>query len=176
MGEARAKMIARVQAVQLAHMHERDPMVIWSNLVMTHKVRGLAMELAKGRQLMTSKKGEAESITSWTSQVKELVSELKEVSTSVPEKIIIVVLTMGLGNEYDTLIGLIDTTLTQQVSLEHVITQMLNEEAWLMGRAMSYGDQALAAMKTMHNVHVCKCWRCGKKGHLQTQCALPNDT
>src|ERR1700731_3415072 len=113
---------------------------------------------------MTSKKGEAESITSWTSWVKGLVFELKEVSTSVPEKIIIVVLTMGLGNKYNTLIGLIDTTPTQQVSLEHVVTWMLNEEAWLMGRATSYGDQALAVMKMMHNIH--KCWQCGKKGHL----------
>ena len=156
MGEARAKMIVRVEAAQLVHMHEQDPIFIWSDLVMMHKVRGLAMELTKWQQLMTSKKGEAESITSWTSWVKGLVFELKEVSTSVPKKIIIVVLTMGLGNEYDTLIGLIDATLTQQVSLEHVITQMLNEEAQLMGRATSYGDQALAAMKTMCNVH--KCW------------------
>src|ERR1700731_4284746 len=102
MGEARAKMIVRVEAAQLVHMHEQDPIFIWSDLVMMHKVRGLAMELTKWQQLMTSKKGEAESITSWTSQIKGLVFELKEVGTSVPEKITIVVLTMGLGNEYDT--------------------------------------------------------------------------
>ena len=64
MGKARAKMIVRVQAAQLVHMHEWDLMVIWSDFVMMHKARGLAMELAKWQQLTTLKKGEAESITS----------------------------------------------------------------------------------------------------------------
>ena len=36
MSEARARMIMRVKTLQLVHMHEWDPMVIWEKLAVTH--------------------------------------------------------------------------------------------------------------------------------------------
>jgi hypothetical protein len=43
MSEVRARMITRVETLQLVHMGEQDPMVIWAKLVVTHWVPGLAM-------------------------------------------------------------------------------------------------------------------------------------
>ena len=42
MSEARARMITRVEMLQLVHMHEWDPMVIWQKLTVTHQVQGLS--------------------------------------------------------------------------------------------------------------------------------------
>ena len=42
MSEARVRMIMRVETSQLVHMRERDPMVIWEKLAVTHRARGLA--------------------------------------------------------------------------------------------------------------------------------------
>jgi hypothetical protein len=38
MGEARARMIMRVETLQLVHMHKRDPMVIWAKLAVVNGV------------------------------------------------------------------------------------------------------------------------------------------
>ena len=38
MSKVRVRMIIRVETLQLVHMHEQDPMVIWEKLAMTHQV------------------------------------------------------------------------------------------------------------------------------------------
>ena len=38
MNKVRVRMIMRVEMLQLVHMHEQDPMVIWQKLMVTHQV------------------------------------------------------------------------------------------------------------------------------------------
>ncbi|KAG2159305.1 uncharacterized protein EDB93DRAFT_1040086, partial [Suillus bovinus] len=44
--EARAEIILHVECDQLAHMHDRDPKVIWETLAQVHCARGLGTRMA----------------------------------------------------------------------------------------------------------------------------------
>jgi gag-polypeptide of LTR copia-type len=173
MGEARAKMISRVETSQLVHMRERDPMVIWANIAMTHRARGLATRMAKRRNFLTAMKAEGESITAWSNRVKAMAFDLEDVGGTVTDKDLIVILTMGLGTSYDHFVASIDATSAHELTVDNVITHMLNEEARHGGRTTANGGAALSAMSTAAQNHDRKprrCWRCGKDDHIHPQC------
>src|ERR1700731_1815621 len=176
MGEARARMIAQVETSQLVHMHKRDPMAIWSSLAMTHRARGLATCLAKWQRFLMAAKEPEESITAWTSRVKSMAFDLEDLGGSVTSEDLIVVLTMGLGTEYDYFVASIDATVGKELNVEHVVTHMLNEEAChAIGGAMP-ANTALAATVTPRNPpKTRKCWWCGGTDHLRSECNVLDD-
>jgi hypothetical protein len=145
MGEARARMIMRVETSQLVHMREWDPMVIWAKLAVTHQARGLATRLAKCRKFLTAAKGNEESITSWASHVKGMAFDLEDIRGMVTDKDIIIVLTMGLNKEYDHFVASIDVTPTQELTVDYVVTRMLNEETRYADKGSTYANEVLVA-------------------------------
>jgi len=183
MSEARARMITRVETSQLVHMRERDPMVIWAKIAVTHRARGLATRLAKRRRFLTAAKVNDESITAWTSRVKGMAFDLEDIGGTVTDEDLIVVLTMGLGTEYDHFVASIDATPTQELTVDYVVTRMLNEEARYGDKGSSYANQALIAnvAKTKPRTGYerkgggRKCWRCGEADHIRSECNVPSD-
>jgi hypothetical protein len=145
MGEVRARMITRVEMSQLVHMRERDPMVIWAKLTVTHQARGLVMRLAKRRKFLTAAKGNEVSITSWASRVKGMAFNLEDIGGTVTDEDIIIVLTMGLNKEYDHFVASIDAMLTQEIIVDYVVTRMLNEETRYADKGSTYANEALMA-------------------------------
>ena len=128
MSEATVRMITRVKTLQLVHMCEQDPMVIWEKLTVTHRVQGLAMQLAKRHKFLMVAKVNDKLITAWTSCVKGMAFDLEDIGGTVMDEDVIVALTMGLGTEYNHFVALIDAMLTQQLMVDYVVTRMLNEE------------------------------------------------
>ena len=117
MAEAWAALIQRVEDSQLMHMCSRNPVVIWEDLACIHCSRGLAMCLALRRKFLMSVKGERESMVAWIGQVKGLVYKLEVVSLED----MILALTMGLNNLYDSFIIFLDSTPINKLTLKHVM-------------------------------------------------------
>jgi hypothetical protein len=183
MGEARARMITRVETSQLVHMREQDPMVIWAKLAVTHQVRGLATRLAKCCKFLTVAKGNEESITSWASRVKGMAFDLEDIGGMVTDEDIMIVLTMGLNKEYDHFVASIDATPTQELTVDYVVTRMLNEETQYADKGSTYANEALVAnvvntkSQTDYNKKYGgrKCWQCDKASHVRSECNVPSD-
>ena len=183
MSEARASMIKRVEMSQLVHMHEQDPMIIWDKLMATHWARGLAMQLAKHCKFLMVAKMADELITAWTSHVKGMAFDLEDIGGTATEEDVVVVLTMGLGKEYDHFVASIDAMATQEFTVDYIVTRMLNEETWHVEKVSSYANEVLVAsiakakpwVETDRRAGVRKCWRCGEVGHIWPECNVPGD-
>ncbi|KIM71356.1 hypothetical protein PILCRDRAFT_17145 [Piloderma croceum F 1598] len=91
---------------------------------------------------------------------------------------------MGLNKSYDSFIISLDTTPPEQLTLEHVISCMLNEEVHrdnvqIQGVAVKAREKSeVRVKKEEENVVMVAtqrdgpttCWRCGKTGHLKEFC------
>ncbi|KAH8102360.1 gag-polypeptide of LTR copia-type-domain-containing protein [Phellopilus nigrolimitatus] len=180
MAEARAAMIERAEKSQLAHMRDKDPLIIWETLAKVHRARGLATRLALRRKLLSSSKG-SESMQAWIGKVKGVVWDLEEIGVKVDNEDVILALTMGLDDSYDSFVISLDSTPTDDLDLEFVINRLLNEEArrngkevtaksentaWPDNRAMTAKDGGMAGSGGAQT----GCWRCGKQGHIRAFC------
>jgi hypothetical protein len=75
------------------------------------------------------KKASSESMQTWIGRVKGLAFRLEEAQIDVSRQDIILVLTMGLLVSYDVVIINFDAMATELLTLDHVVAQLLNEEA-----------------------------------------------
>ena len=145
MSEARASMIKRAETLQLVHMHKRDPMIIWDKLMATHQVCRLAMWLAKCHKFLTAANMADESIMAWASHVKGMALNLEDIGGTVINEDIIVVLTMGLGKEYDNFVASINVMAMQEFTMDYVVTRMLSEEVQHGENLSLYANEVLVA-------------------------------
>ena len=180
--EAYAEMVLRVEDSQLVHMRSKDPEVIWDTLAQVHRARGLATRLALRRNFLTSVKGAEQSMSAWVGRVKLMSFRLEDIGVDVSDEDTILALTMGLDKSYDSFIISLDTTPPEQLTLDYVVSRMLNEEVRrsnteiqgvaVKARGMPGGE---VRVKKEENVALATtqgdvCWRCGKPGHLKAFC------
>ena len=182
--DAYAEIVLRVEDSQLAHMRSRDPEIVWDVLAQVHRARGLATRLALRRLFLTSVKGADEAMSAWVGRVKSMSYRLEDIGVDVSDEDTILALTMGLNKSYDSFIISLDTTSPEQLTLEHVISRMLNEEvrrdnASVQGVAVKAREKSeVRVKKEEENVAMAAiqvdgravCWRCGKPGHLKAFC------
>jgi hypothetical protein len=130
MQEARAELILRVKDSQLSHMRDPDPLVIWQNLECVHRATGFATSLALRRKFLSAKKSSHQSMQAWIGHIQSLAFRLEETSESntISDQDCILALTMGLPSSYDAVIINFDSTPPNQLTLNHVIARLLNEE------------------------------------------------
>ena len=93
---------------------------------------------------------------------------------------IIVALTMGLGKEYDQFVASIDAMATQEVTVDYVITRMLNEEVRSGEKGSTHVNDAHVVKTNQRagsdrRTGVRKCWRCGETDHIRSECNIPSD-
>src|SRR5258708_6740089 len=91
----------------------------------------------------------------------------------------ILALTMGLPSSYDAVIINFDATSPEQLTVNHVITRLLNKET---GQTSSLGsftnttpsdaavDEALAVIAARRDAADITCFFCDKKGHFKSDC------
>lgn len=173
MAEARACMILRVDDSQLAHMTDSDPMVVWSTLAKVHRARGFGSRLQLRRNFITATMKQDQSMEAWIGEVRSLAHRLKAIDVKVSDEDIIVVLTAGLPSSYTTIIISFDAIDADKLTLDFVITRLLNEE----GRqaipttpdVKREGDTENSAMMSKRGVSVI-CFYCGNTGHYVADC------
>ena len=73
-------------------------------------------------------KQDDQSIISWVSDVKKAAFQLGAASVSTIDEDIILALTEGLPESFSTFIIALDSLLPSELTLDNVITRLLNEE------------------------------------------------
>ena len=167
---ARAEIILRVSPSQLPNVHDPDLMVIWDTLRALHQFRGFASCLSLRRRFITMKKEDMQSIQSWVADIRRVAFQLSEIDVSVPDEDIILVLTAGLPPSYESLIVSLDAVSPDLLTLDFVISRLLNEESCQGIPAPNTTSSALAATRAKTPISQIICFKCQKKGHYQSHC------
>jgi len=127
--ECKAEIVLRVEDSQLPHMAGRSPRVVWNSLANVHRARGFGSRLQLHRNFITASKKANQSMESWIGEVRGLANRLKAIDVDVSDENIIVVLTAGLPTSYAPIIISFDVLESSKLTLDFVITRLLNEEA-----------------------------------------------
>jgi len=127
--EARTEIVLHVEISQLAHVRDPDPTAIWSTLETVHCARGFATRLMLRHKFLTLRKSDKMSIQAWVAEVRRITFQLQEVGVDVSNEDIILALTLGLPSSYEPFIISLDTTPSDQFTLDYVIVRLTNEEA-----------------------------------------------
>ncbi|PPQ84349.1 hypothetical protein CVT26_007083 [Gymnopilus dilepis] len=175
MNEARAEIILRVDDGQLAHcMKSRDPREIWVTLEQVHCAAGFATNLALCRRFLTMKKTDSQTMQAWIGQA----------GTDITDQNKILALTIGLLSSYDSVIINFDSTSSNLLTLNHVISRLLNEEICQIasgGNSTKSDDDVQDEAMAVTSAKSCKlklitanpdviCFFCNKKGHYKSDC------
>lgn len=178
MAEARAELILNVEPGQLPHMRSRDPLDIWQDLKMVHRARGFAASLAMRRQFLTMKKMKAQKMSAWIGEIRAQAFEMEEAGLQVSDNDTILALTMGLPPSFDNLIMSFDDTPSADLTLDYVVTRLLNEETRQKSRnnlrtqtETTADDTGVAlTVKPVTPVDQITCFFCDAKGHYKSDC------
>jgi len=181
--EACAEIVLHVEISQLAHVRDPDPTAIWSTLETVHCARGFATRLMLRRKFLTLCKSDEMSIQAWVAEVRHIMFQLQEVGVDVSDEDIILALTLGLPSSYKPFIISLDTTPSDQFTLDYVFACLTNEEARQQhGRdtAADLPDPSALATRAQHRNRTplmnITCFYCGEKGHYQSNCPKVNST
>lgn len=180
MAEARAELILRVEDSQLAHMKSRDPLEVWEELKKVHVARGLASRLALRRRWWRMVKDDKEVMSAWIGRVKGAAHQLVEIGVEVSDEDRILVLTNGLDVSYDSFVISLDSTPSDELTLELVVNRLLNEEVRRENRKEEDGVMDREAALAKAKVYAVRssesgpgmrtCWVCGEAGHMKIAC------
>jgi hypothetical protein len=69
--------------------------------------------------------------------------DLEDIGGILIDEDIIIILTMGLNKEYDHFVASIDATLIQELTMDYVVTRMLNEETQYADKGSTYANEVL---------------------------------
>ena len=70
----KAEIVLRVGDLQLSHMANRSPMVVWNSLASIHRAHGLGSRLQLHRKFFTASMKENQSMESWIREVRGLAN------------------------------------------------------------------------------------------------------
>jgi hypothetical protein len=172
--EAGAEIILHVEPSQLPFIEDDDPKVVWDALAAMHQARGMATRLTVRRTFWKLEKGDL-TIQAFISEARRLANQLKDIGVTVDEEDIILVLTGGLPPSYDNFVVSLDSTPPADLTLDYVITRLLNEEARQLGtvptaETSERRNVAFAAAQAKRNLAFITCFNCQKKGHFANDC------
>lgn len=114
----------------------------------------------------------------WIAEVCGAANRLEDAEAEASDEDLILIFTQGLPSNYNNFVILLDATALSNLTLNYVITRLLNEESC---QAVSPStpipvvktkDSAFAVTSgTRHDLHNITCFLCGLKGHYQSHCA-----
>ncbi|KAF8226388.1 hypothetical protein L208DRAFT_1302220, partial [Tricholoma matsutake] len=113
---------------------------IWEMLHWVHQAAGFATSLALCRKFLTAKKEDTQSMQTWIGVIQSLAFWMEEARIEVADQDKILALTMGLPNTYNAVIINFDLTPANLLTLDHIITRLLNEETRQVSQAPVTND------------------------------------
>jgi gag-polypeptide of LTR copia-type len=169
--ECKSELVLRVEDSQLAHMYSSDPKAVWESLAAVHWARGFGSCLHIRQKFITAIMKEDQMMESWIGEVHNLSNRLKGIDITITDKDIIVVLMAGLPESYTPVIISFDSIDAKALTLEFVITHLLNEE----GRQDKSAVTDIKKEETKNSAMRAKksdlyCYYYLKKGHYSSVC------
>jgi hypothetical protein len=172
--QCRAEIVLRVEDSQLPHMANRSPKAVWESLASVHRARGFGSRLQLRRNFITAAMKEGQSMEGWIGEVRGLANRLTAIDVKVSDEDTIVVLTAGLPFSYTPVIISFDALESSKLTLDFVITRLLNEE----GRQATPSSVDIgkedhndnAALNTMKYNSKIQCFYCLLMGHYASAC------
>jgi len=183
----KAKIILHLDRSQLPHACLDTAKEIWDNLARIHCAHGFGTLLAMCRKFFYMVMDEEKSMEAWIASVRDIAHCLEAADFEVMDIDLIIALTQGLPDRYDPFIISLDTTPIDQLSVDSVITCLLNEES----RQLRFHDTAALSRSQLgkktwskhskvksiaseeqppHSPH---CYNCGGRSHLAHDCPSP---
>ncbi|KNZ72580.1 hypothetical protein J132_02581 [Termitomyces sp. J132] len=174
-----ATLILGVEDAQLAHMTDSNPYTIWENLAKVHCTDGFGSCLALHHAFITASVKEGQTMEAWIGEVHFLTNCLTAIDISTPDEDIIIVLTAGLP-PYETIIISLNAIKPEELTLNFVITCLLNEESCqnltsttttattLESEGEKPALDAMAAIKKTGSTGTC--FYCRGIGHFTASC------
>lgn len=180
--EAVAEITLHVDIAQLSFIQSDDPEEVWDALEKMHQARGVATRLTTRRKFWKLEKTEEQSMQSFIGEARRLALELADIGVAVDDEDIILVITGGLPSAYDNFVVTLDSTAPEDLTLDYVVTRLLNEESRQTNgvRASAPNNKnpsevAFAAFQRQRRpIDQITCYKCAKKGHYQVNC--PDNT
>ena len=111
-----------------------------------------------------------QSIQAWIADTHRVAFQLTKIGISVPDEDLILVLTAGLPPSYEPLIVSLDAVSPDSLTLDFVVSRLLNEEARQGIPASDPTSSAMAATRAKTPLSQITCFKCQKKGHYQSHC------
>jgi len=126
-------------------------------------------------------------VISWVSDIKRAAFQLEATGVSTIDEDIIMALTESLPESFLTFIVALDSLPPSELTLDNVITRLLNKEVRQTpaGSGMNVStdpmmapkpepDEALLAnMRAKCPASEITCYQCGRRGHYQSSCPSP---
>ena len=125
---AYAKIILNIDKSQLPHTCYDDPKVIWESLQKVHQAHGFCTCLSLCCCFLYMHKDYDQPMVSWISDVKNAAFQLEAAGVTTIDEDVILALTEGLPKSYSTFIIALDSIPANNLTLDTVITHLLNEE------------------------------------------------
>ena len=134
---AHTKIILNIDKSQLPHTRYDDPKEIWESLQKVHQARGFATCLSLCRHFLYMRKCDDQPMVSWISDVKNAAFQLEATGVTIIDEDVILALTEGLPESYSTFIVALDSIPADDLTLDIIITRLLNEEVCQIQAAKS---------------------------------------
>jgi hypothetical protein len=157
-------------------MRSEDPLEVWETLKGVHCACSFVTSLALHRKFLMAKKLDGQTMAGWIGSIRSQVFTMEGAGIDVSDQDTILALTMGLPSDYDTVIINFDSTPTDQLTMDNIVTHLLNEEsrhASITTPAVTLKtvkDEAFAVTTTRAPCLDVTCHFCNKKGHFKSEC------
>jgi hypothetical protein len=160
---------------QLVHTRvSRDANVVWERLASVHMSQGLGSIISMWQRFFQLKKLEGVTMQAHAASIREHADRLTGLGDSPSETLMVAVLLSSLPESYGPLIVSLDTH-PDRTKFDFVVQRCINEEARQISSAssaQSSGQNSAfsAVSKPKKDKKDVTCFRCGKKGHYQSEC------
>ncbi len=170
---ARAEIILHVSTSQRPHTRFDDPKEIWENLKKIHQPPGLNSRFALLRQFFALVKDTDQSMLERIGQVKDLVGHLVDEKHGFNDEFIILKMTSGLPESFDSFRVALDLVPEDQLTLDYVTNHLLAESIRQESDTPYSSQVAMAAQHKAKSNTVFRnvtCHYCQRKGHYERDC------
>ncbi|GBL74760.1 Copia protein, partial [Araneus ventricosus] len=147
---------------------------IFQKLKSTYLRDGAVSQILIRKRLAMPKKKKEVSMQEHLNEVNGLVNQLKSCGVQISDMDIIVYILMSLPPEYDSTKSAIENQPSEHVSLQFVVSRLLDAEALLKDRRVSETKAPRSELSNdvafPTNQRTVVCFKCNKKGHIARFC------